>query len=296
MDRDAVTSSRRTWEFGPPEFLMAGHLRHLHRHPREHAAGVRQRHQRALGAGRLPLRRPRPDLDRDPGRGGPVPGRPGQQRRAGLADPAQSGRARRGVGRDAAVGPVPVGGPRGVLRAGPLACGTTRTGPSGAPDSVVRPSTRSCPIRPTRSGSRWPCRPAGSTGRRTAAGPGTRTTPASRPTSSPTRGPSSASACTRSPRHPDRPELMYAQNHHGVYRSDDGGTTWTSIAEGLPADFGFPIVVHPHDPETVFVFPLVADGERIPPERARPGSGARPTPGAPGPRRAAACRTASTPR
>lgn len=70
--------------------------------------------------------------------------------------------------------------------------------------------------------------------------------------------------------HPDRPELMYAQNHHGVYRSEDGGTTWISIADGLPADFGFPIVVHPHDPETVFVFPLIADSARIPPDgRAR---------------------------
>ena len=65
--------------------------------------------------------------------------------------------------------------------------------------------------------------------------------------------------------HPARPERMYAQNHHGVYRSDDGGHTWESIADGLPSDFGFPIVVHPHDPDTVFVFPLVADGERIPP-------------------------------
>ena len=43
-----------------------------------------------------------------------------------------------------------------------------------------------------------------------------------------------------------------------------------AIAEGLPADFGFPVVVHPHRPETVYVFPLVADGARIPPEgRAR---------------------------
>jgi len=58
---------------------------------------------------------------------------------------------------------------------------------------------------------------------------------------------------------------MYAQNHHGVYRSDDAGAEWVSIADGLPADFGFPIVVHPHDPDTVYVFPLVADGERIPP-------------------------------
>lgn len=38
-----------------------------------------------------------------------------------------------------------------------------------------------------------------------------------------------------------------------------------SIADGLPADFGFPIMVHPHQPETVYVFPLVADGARIPP-------------------------------
>ncbi len=65
--------------------------------------------------------------------------------------------------------------------------------------------------------------------------------------------------------HPNRPDRLYAQNHHGVYRSDDAGEQWISIAEGLPADFGFPIVVDPHDPDTVYVFPLVADGERIPP-------------------------------
>lgn len=66
--------------------------------------------------------------------------------------------------------------------------------------------------------------------------------------------------------HPDAPQRLFAQNHHGVYRSDDGGDQWVSIADGLPADFGFPIVVHPHRPETVYVFPLVADGARIPPQ------------------------------
>ena len=65
--------------------------------------------------------------------------------------------------------------------------------------------------------------------------------------------------------HPSVPDRLFAQNHHGVYRSDDGGDRWVSIADGLPADFGFPIVVHPHQPGTVFVFPLVADGARIPP-------------------------------
>lgn len=65
-------------------------------------------------------------------------------------------------------------------------------------------------------------------------------------------------------RHPARPERLYMQNHGGVYRSDDGGDSWTSIAEGLPSDFGFPIVVHPHEPDTVFVFPIADAGARWP--------------------------------
>src|SRR5918997_759743 len=51
-----------------------------------------------------------------------------------------------------------------------------------------------------------------------------------------------------------------------AHRTDDAAASWVSIADGLPSDFGFPIVVHPHRPETVFVFPLTADGERIPPQ------------------------------
>ncbi|MGH3365689.1 MAG: WD40/YVTN/BNR-like repeat-containing protein [Nocardioidaceae bacterium] len=66
--------------------------------------------------------------------------------------------------------------------------------------------------------------------------------------------------------HPDRPERLFAQNHGGVYRSDDGGDLWTSIAAGLPSDFGFPIVVHPADPDSLFVFPVVGAEERFPPE------------------------------
>lgn len=65
-------------------------------------------------------------------------------------------------------------------------------------------------------------------------------------------------------RHPARPERLYLQNHGGVYRSDDHAATWTSIAEGLPADFGFPVVVHPHDPDTVYLFPLDAAAGRHP--------------------------------
>ncbi|SDZ08254.1 hypothetical protein SAMN05444365_105230 [Micromonospora pattaloongensis] len=63
------------------------------------------------------------------------------------------------------------------------------------------------------------------------------------------------------------PDRLYAQNHHGVYRSDDAGGTWRSIADGLPSDFGFPIVAHPHRGGVIYTFPLTADGERFPVDR-----------------------------
>jgi photosystem II stability/assembly factor-like uncharacterized protein len=61
-------------------------------------------------------------------------------------------------------------------------------------------------------------------------------------------------------------DRMYAQNHGGVFRTDDGGRKWTSIAGGLPADFGFPIVSSPHTAGTAWVIPLVADMQRVPPD------------------------------
>ncbi|HET7683775.1 MAG TPA: exo-alpha-sialidase [Marmoricola sp.] len=65
-------------------------------------------------------------------------------------------------------------------------------------------------------------------------------------------------------RHPAEPDRLFMQNHGGVYRSTDGGATWDSIEKGLPSNFGFPIVVHPHDPSTVYVFPLGGSGGRYP--------------------------------
>ncbi|MEV4707115.1 exo-alpha-sialidase [Actinoplanes sp. NPDC049316] len=60
------------------------------------------------------------------------------------------------------------------------------------------------------------------------------------------------------------PDRYYAQNHHGVYRSDDGGDSWESIAADLPSDFGFPMAAHPSRGGTIWNFPLVSDGERRP--------------------------------
>jgi photosystem II stability/assembly factor-like uncharacterized protein len=63
------------------------------------------------------------------------------------------------------------------------------------------------------------------------------------------------------------PGRLFLQNHRGVYRSDDGGSTWTSIAAGLPCDFGFTMVTHPRRAGTAYTFPIESDGMRLPPDR-----------------------------
>ena len=67
-------------------------------------------------------------------------------------------------------------------------------------------------------------------------------------------------------RAPKQPERLFMQFHGGVYRSDDAGETWISIADGLPSDFGFPMVIDPDDPDSAYVIPLVADLDRTTPE------------------------------
>lgn len=62
---------------------------------------------------------------------------------------------------------------------------------------------------------------------------------------------------------------LYQQNHHGVWRSADGGRSWEDITEGLPSTFGFPIAAHPRDPGTVWTLPLNGDiAGRFPPGAA----------------------------
>ena len=64
-------------------------------------------------------------------------------------------------------------------------------------------------------------------------------------------------------RAPLRPERLFMQFHGGVYRSDDAGASWISIADGLPSDFGFPMLIDPRDPERAYVIPLNSDGDRV---------------------------------
>jgi serine/threonine protein kinase/photosystem II stability/assembly factor-like uncharacterized protein len=59
--------------------------------------------------------------------------------------------------------------------------------------------------------------------------------------------------------HPAHPERLFLQNHWGLYRSDDCAESWTDIANGIPSDFGFAILVHPGRPDWVYVVPVESD-------------------------------------
>jgi photosystem II stability/assembly factor-like uncharacterized protein len=66
--------------------------------------------------------------------------------------------------------------------------------------------------------------------------------------------------------HPSRPEVLFMQKHWDVMRSDDAGESWREVSGNLPSDFGFPIQVHAHQPETVYVVPIKSDSEHFPPD------------------------------
>jgi hypothetical protein len=80
-------------------------------------------------------------------------------------------------------------------------------------------------------------------------------------------------------RHPSRPEVLFMQKHWDVMRSDDYGENWREVSGNLVTDFGFPIAVHAHEPETVYVVPIKSDSEHFVPDgklrvyRSRTGGG-----------------------
>jgi photosystem II stability/assembly factor-like uncharacterized protein len=66
--------------------------------------------------------------------------------------------------------------------------------------------------------------------------------------------------------HPSRPDVLFMQKHWDVMRSDDTGESWYEISGDLPTDFGFPIHVHAHEPDTVYVVPITSDSLHYPPD------------------------------
>jgi hypothetical protein len=66
--------------------------------------------------------------------------------------------------------------------------------------------------------------------------------------------------------HPARPDVLFMQKHWDVMRSDNAGETWHEVSGNLPSDFGFPIAVHAHEPDTIYVVPIKSDGEHYPPD------------------------------
>jgi hypothetical protein len=66
--------------------------------------------------------------------------------------------------------------------------------------------------------------------------------------------------------HPARPEVLFMQKHWDVMRTDNAGDSWREVSGNLPTDFGFPIAIHAHEPETVYVVPIKSDSEHYPPD------------------------------
>lgn len=66
--------------------------------------------------------------------------------------------------------------------------------------------------------------------------------------------------------HPSRPNVLYMQKHWDVMRSDDADESWHEISGNLPSDFGFPIEVHAHEPDTLYVVPITSESEHYPPD------------------------------
>ena len=63
--------------------------------------------------------------------------------------------------------------------------------------------------------------------------------------------------------HSSQPNVLFMQKHWDVMRSDDAGDSWREVSGNLPTDFGFPIEVHAHEPETIYVVPIKSDSEHF---------------------------------
>src|SRR5260370_27546638 len=66
--------------------------------------------------------------------------------------------------------------------------------------------------------------------------------------------------------HPSRPDTLFMQKHWDVMRSDDAGDSWREVSGNLPSDFGFPIDIHAHEPDTIYAGPIKTDSQPARPD------------------------------
>ena len=132
------------------------------------------------------------------------------------------------------------------------------------PGAAACACTRSCSIRTIRGGCTSRSRPRARFDRTTADNRGGRSTAACDPSKSLIPRPRSGIASIELPCTPARPGVLFMQKHWDVMRSDNEGDSWQEVSGDLPTDFGFPIDVHAHEPDTVYVVPIKSDSEHYP--------------------------------
>ncbi len=271
----AGDAARRTWKLSGPQFL--GHIvHHAMADPRDGQDGARGGAHRPSRADDLPLDGSRADLEGSGAAAGLQAGKRAHGRPHVLADagtrdasPASGMPARRRRGCSAR---------RTAARPGPASTASTSTRsarPGAAATRTARRTARSC-IRSssTRAIAQHLYIGMSSGGVFESTDGGDDWKPlnaACAPTSMPDPDPEFGHDphCVRL--HPKEPDRLYQQNHCGIYRLDRPAERWTDIGATMPksvGSIGFPMVLHPRDPDTLWVFPM--DGTSVWP-RVSPG-------------------------
>ena len=146
----------------------------------------------------------------------------------------------------------------------PACAATARAHGSPAPAACA--CTRSCSTRRSRSGSSSPSPPPARSAPTTAAKTWKPINRGLRSQYIPDPNAEVGHCVHRIAMHPSRPSVLFMQKHWDVMRTDDAGDSWHEVSGNLPTDFGFPIDVHAHEPETIYVVPIKSDSEHYPPE------------------------------
>ncbi len=183
-----------------------------------------------------------------------------------LAPGTVAHRSRHGLRRRRRRGAVPHDRRRPDLAGTVRACARTDRESTGSRAPAACACTRSL-LDPeqSRADLSSPSRPPARSAPTTAARPGSRSTAGCSRSMIPDPTAEVGHCVHRIAMHPSRPDVLFMQKHWDVMRSDDAGDNWHEVSGNLPTDFGFPIDVHAHEPETIYVVPIKSDSEHFPP-------------------------------